>query len=772
MYCKNCGQFLTGNENFCSNCGAKVEAPAAPKTFPAFTPDKGMTGMGEKTAEKKESVKVMSPVDDIVWDVKEFPTGEPKKTDDTEIRWRSEDMFLHKEIQREQEAFEKSMAEFMSGSSGTDESSKDDGLEILDVFKDHGAREQAKNRNEEDKTVVTRNTAPVMTELQTDDRIVDIEQPSGRGIAIEVVDSGDNGVKVEKVIVDEPQMTSVIADTEELTSEEQEPVSEAEISYQEEEATEEKSSEPDKDESGEKIAAAAAGVAAGVAGAEALGKAGSLFDEIAPKAVETLTGANINEEKKQIDKFYTFNRKKEEFQKLLDKEYERIENKLEPGGFEEDIAGFMDVERGTAVEGTTQLEEMVKARTLFFDDPFFVPEDDKEEKEEELAVAEALADDEGGIPAEELEGTKSKVVFEPQAEESLADVLAEQEKAEQQEAESEEAEALDKAAEEEAAPVETETKSDEDKNNSEEKAEEATEAEKTEIKDAKEETSEEESVEEDKKDKSDEAAHIVIEPNVKPEEKDDDTEKLAREFFESDDEDEKRKMGKGSKILIWILSIIIVITAALLVVRIALPDTVISRQMDNIAYKVVSLFTGEDEDADASAGRDSLVEDKTGLIQLQIDQNYKDGIATIKYNADAAYDENKDYPDETGLSDAKDIQSNLWYTDDSDNSHYYDEELVGAVIAFESQRLALINDADNKVMSMVEKSSSIEDQLKEEAGSDKDIDFSLLEIGDIKVAGNSYFVWVNETIDGEQSQKIYEFREKDKSLVVRAAYDA
>ena len=763
MYCKNCGQFLTGNENFCSNCGAKVEAPAAPKTFPAFTPDKGMTGTGEKATEKKESVKVMSPVDDIVWDVKEFPTGEPKKTDDTEIRWRSEDMFLHKEIQREQEAFEKSMAEFMSGSSGTNESSKDDGLEILDVFKDHGAREQAKNRNEEDKTVVTRNTAPVMTELQNDDRIVDIEQPSGSGIAIEVVDSGDNGVKVEKVIVDEPQMTSVIADTEELALDAQETATEAETSYQEEEAIDEKSIEPDKDESGEKVAVAAVGVAAGVAGAETLSKAGSLFDEIAPKAVETLTGANINEEKKQIDKFYTFNRKKEEFQKLLDKEYERIENKLEPGGFEEDIAGFMDVERGTAVEGTTQLEEMVKARTLFFDDPFFVPEDDKEEKEEEQAVAEALADDEGGIPAEELEGTKSKVVFEPQADESLADVLAEQEKAE----------GLDKAAEEEASPVETEAKADEDKKPSEEKIEEATEAEKEEAKEVKGAESEEESVEkEDKEDKSDEAARIVIEPNVKPEEKDDDTEKLAREFFESDDEDEKKKMGKGSKILIWILSIIIVITAALLVVRIALPDTVISRQMDNISYKVVSLFTGEDEDADASAGRDSLVEDKTGLIQLQIDKNYKDGIATIKYNADAAYDENKDYAKDTGLNDAKDIQSNLWYTDDSDNNHYYDEELVGAVIAFESQRLALINDADNKVMSMVEKSSSIEDQLKEEAGSDKDIDFSQLEIGDIKVAGNSYFVWVNETIDGKQSQKIYEFREKDKSLVVRAVYDA
>lgn len=736
MYCKNCGQFLTGNENFCSNCGAKVEAPAAPKTFPAFTSDKN--GASNDAANvKKESVKVMSPVDDIVWDVKEFPTGEPKKTDDTEIRWRSEDMFLHKEIQREQEAFEKSMAEFMSTQEHKD-AEKDSGLEVPDVFREAAPREsEVKNKapleEEKDKSVVTRNTAPVMSELQIDDRIVDIEQPSGGGIAIEVVDAGDNGVKVEKVIVDEPQMTSVIADTEELAAE-AEPV------------------QPEE---------APAPSDAAVSPADKTEKPGTLFDEIAPKAVETLKGANINEEKKQIDKFYTFNRKKEEFQKLLDKEYERIENKLAPGGFEEDIAGFMDVERGTAVEGTTQLEEMVKARTLFFDDPFFVPDDD--EKTQDHIEDTVKEEEPEGIPVEELDGEKSKVVFEPQTEESLADVLAEQEQADIQEESPEvsadisdnEAEKDKKGSEEndaepkaqETAPKETETA-----------AEKVTEA--------------DEAAEEEEE--SADTAHIVIEPNVKPDEADpDDTEKLAREFFESDDEDEKKRMGKGSRILIWILSIIIIITAALLIVRIALPDTVISRQMDNVASKVVSIFTGgDDQTADTETVRDTLVEDKTGLIQLQIDKNYKEAIGTIKYNADAAYDENKDYDEATGLNDAKDIQSNLWYTDDSGKHYYYDEELVGAIIAFESQRVAFVNDGDKKVMSMIDTSGSIDEELNTEAKDDKNMDFSVLEIGDIKVAGNSYFVWVNETIDGKQSQKIYEFREKNKTLIVREVYDA
>ncbi|MDQ9827066.1 hypothetical protein RFZ44_27750, partial [Acinetobacter sp. 163] len=62
MYCKKCGKFLAGNENFCSNCGAKIEVPEVTDDEKMFETDKK-----EKST---DNIKVMSPVDEMVWDLK------------------------------------------------------------------------------------------------------------------------------------------------------------------------------------------------------------------------------------------------------------------------------------------------------------------------------------------------------------------------------------------------------------------------------------------------------------------------------------------------------------------------------------------------------------------------------------------------------------------------------------------------------------------------------------------------------------------------------
>lgn len=750
MYCKNCGQFLTGNENFCSNCGTKVEAQVMPNNFPSF--DKANTA----EENKQESIKVMSPVDDIVWDVKEFPSGEIKHTGDTEFHWRSEDMFLHKEIKREKEAFEESMAQFLSGQAAEEPSKAEDkkGLEVLDVFKDRGddSTEQA----------VTRNTAPIEPVYKGDERVVEISQPVN-DVAIEVTESESEGVKVEKVVEGEPKMTSVITEREGHS---------VEVGKMKSSASETLSPENEKAEAVEYADDTAAAKTDSTVEEKQENEneenKSSLFDEIAPGAVATLQGAHINEEKKQIDKFYTFNRKKEEFQKLLDREYERIENKLEPGGFEEDIASFMDVERGTGVEGTTQLEEMVKARTLFFDDPFFVPHD--EGQTDDTAKEET---EDAGIPASELDDKKSKVVFEPQNDEPLAKVLEEQEKdAEETLTDLPKSESSEVKNEADQSDVSIEQSNGMHADDSKELAGEENSAKEnaaaeTSIVTEKDKDADKKCSEE--KDNKDIAAKIVIEPNKTAEEEEGSTERLAKEFFESDDEEEKKRMGKGSKILIWILSIIIIVTAALLVIRVALPDTFISRTMDNIADKVVGFFI-DGSDSENEESRGTLQDDKTGLIQLQIDKNYKNGIGTIKYSKEAAYDSEKTYA-QAALNEAKDIQKNLWYTDNDKVNHYFDEELIGAVIAFESQRNAMVNDKEQNVLAMTD-SDKVKAALEKEAASNETMDFSMLEIGDIKVAGNSYFVWVIETINGKQIHKIYEFKEKDQQLLVTASYDA
>ncbi len=676
MYCKNCGQFLSGNENFCSNCGAKVEEPVIPKVNTNISLDDEKNDYGE--SKPSDNIKMMSHVDGITWDVKEFPTGEVKKTEDVDVSWKSDDMFLHNEIKKEKEMFAAAMAQFQKEQDAKLKAKaaaeNDKGLEVLDALK----------TDEKTKTTEEKFATIEIPKIDEEQQVVEITQPDKSEIAIEVTNS-DDGISVEEVKVDEPQMTSVL---------EEKP---------------------------------------------------TLIDEIAPSAIRTLKNANIDEEKKQIDKFYTFNRKKEEFQKLLDKEYERIDNELKPGGLEEDISTFMEVEKGTKVEGTTQLEEMVKARTLFFDDPFLIPDEDykkadelshkaeekdkateekskkkekkkKRNKNKKLHETQEVALDEAdkAIIDEAVMADAGAVVFEPSSNESLAEATIKEET--------------------DNEPAEGKVVIEPTKEKAKEKAREKA------------------------KEKSDanEEAEDTQEKSV---------ETLAKEFFDDSDDDYKRK-GQKSRALIWILSIILVVTTALLIIRIVLPDTLISKQMDNVSNKVIGFFS--DDDSDTAKGE--LQEDKTGLIQNKISENYKDAIASIKYSSEAAYDADKEYSN-SAIRDASAIENNAWYTDSDGAEKYYDEELVGAIIALESQKVAYVNDNDNKILEMVAEDGDYKSTLEKLKKDNSNLEFDALQIGDIKVNKDAYFVWVIETIDGKDTSKIYEFKEKDHKLYVVSEYD-
>lgn len=813
MYCKKCGKFLAGNENFCSNCGAKIEVPEVTDDEKMFETDKK-----EKST---DNIKVMSPVDEMVWDLKEFPSSKPRKTEDANIRWRSDDMFLHKEIVKQneeampsvteneelkkelkkdkeaeaakaaKEAEEAKAAEEARIEQEAEEKKKTlDRLEIPNMFKDHsysmpGAQNDLPKKRE---SVVTRNTAPIDFTGFKSDNVVEIEQPTG-GIAFEVTDSG-----VERLRADEPEMTSAIV----------------------EDIKEPKHVEIEKDIKNDAEVFKPADVSETSSELAVHDKAPkeevrpsrpepkkSLFDEIAPKAVETLEGAAINKEKKKIDKFYTFNRKKEEFQKLLDKEYERIERKCDIGGFEDDISSFMDVKTGRVVEGTTQLEEMVKARELFFDDPYYVPKEELEqiqvekfkametEKEAKKEVAEPVAKEavtkqiveeptEVGLETIKEEPAKYETAFEEPTEETIEEPVDKpvEELAELEEDEPEVAKVVFEPENDEPLSVSLKKKAQQQKEEKEKAEAEVANAEKLTDDDSKltsdagvltsdAETDEEKS--ENEEDKEPEIARVIIDPTKKEET----TQELAREFF--DEDDEKYKRGKGTKVAIWILSIIIVVVAALLVIRIAFPNTAVSSYMDKVADTVISKFTSDDKSKEASnddSVREGLVEDKSGLIQLEIDNNYKNNIANIKYNKSAKYDSNKSYSI-ANLKDAKEIQTNVWYQDEDGTTYYYDQEIVGAIIAFESQKVALINDNDQKIYDIVVAGSNISQELKKEVDSKSKItNFETLEIGDIKVAGNAYYVWVIETIDAKSTPKVYEIKETDSKLQVSDVSEA
>lgn len=783
MYCNKCGKFLAGSENFCSNCGEKVikETEVA----------KEVVEVKEKV--EKESIKIISPVDDFTWDLKEFPTNKPKKTEDAQFSWNSGDMFLHKEIVREnamrgtvtdnskvQEQISNSFC-FRGNSieSERERKAKEEAeqkaieekkkrkntasnLEVPSVFKyrlDKMEEKEGYNieddmpdflREELDRNTVTRNTKPYEANQFENEFVVEIEQPSAGGITVEIGEE-------EKT----PSLSSMLEKIEEDNKEESSP-----LMCEEAEGKNELS--VDKTEYDEKSEA------------DAEETKSSLMEEIAEEvqAALDISDENLAEENKKIDKFYTFNKKKEEFQKLLDREYERMEGKVDKGGLEDDISGFMDVSTGKDVEATSQIEEMIKARAMFFEDPIareYVDSLENEEKEAiearekaineydvdesliddetetldedvEETIAEAIGDENKAEEGEEIEETEevteeevaTEVVFEPANEESLAEVLFEKE-----EQKKEDEESVDEA--EEMVEI-----SHTDFLGEEEPEQTESEEEKTDL--AEENTITEAAVD------STGIATVIIDP---AQEKKNMTEKLAEEFFDDDEEEEK----SSGRALVYVLIVLIFLVAGLLCTRVFMPDTVISKYIDTFAQKVVTMIEGvipgETESEDQ---RDTLIEDKTALIELQKDKNYNNSIETIEYDEDANYSSKKEY-EISDLTGAKDIQTNFWY-EEKDKNFYYDEELVGLIIAFESKREAYVNEGEKKVFQHVEKDSPIEAVLEKEQKADTKIDFKKLGIGDIKVAGDSYYVWVKESIDDDVNEMVYRIKEIDRTLIV------
>ena len=451
----------------------------------------------------------------------------------------------------------------------------------------------------------------------------------------------------------------------------------------------------------------------------------------------------------------------------------------------------MDVKTGRTVENTSQLEEMVRARELFFDDPYYVPKEEieanmekealeqdncKEEKTVEKTDEKVRCEETVKVCEDPVKHDREEVITEqPENEEEIEKNLdaaddfetcetseeeIKQEKSEVQEEEPEVAKVVFEPENDEPLSASLETEETSNEANEQEVEVEHAEEEKVET--------EPENPQEDKDDEEDtepEIARVIIDPSKNNMS----TEELAKEFLDGHDEDLKR--GKGTKIAIWILSIIIVVVASLLIIRIAMPNTLISRYMDKVASSAISMISGDDKKSSDSAKeedsvREELLEDKSGLIQLELNKNYKDIIGDIKYNEDAKYDSNKSYTLKD-LKDPKEIQTNVWYVDDSGETHYYDQEIIGTIIAYESQRAALLNDGDNAVYNIVAANSGASDKIATEINRKEKIKkFDSLEIGEIKVAGNAYYVWVIETIDGESTLKVYEIKEADQKLQV------
>lgn len=430
------------------------------------------------------------------------------------------------------------------------------------------------------------------------------------------------------------------------------------------------------------------------------------------KGLESMAPEDAVKSTAQLEKFYTYNKKNEEFQQLLDQEYERLR------GME------------NARRADTESLEFTWARTLFPERP---------EEEEDVA---AVLMKKNGVQAETEPAAEipAEMKSEPVSDATL-DFSAVREEARQKK--KLEAEAAKASAEEQPAAAESAQKTAVTEETG------AEEAEKKEEPAAEAPETEEPPCEElEVKDSHDEKAKLRY-SDIFPREIPDDggnagdgavsgtAAKVSEVFDEYDEEDEPKKMNVFVKLILLILMLLLLAEGTVLLAKFIAPDSVFSQKADQVVESLMDRITGGDGKADGDAedsgslpvfGGEPDATYISDLLAEKIEQ--PDSIGEVLEDPALKYDDGKDYAFKE-ISDAELLEESEWKTGEDGESISYAEGILTAVVDYYAQW-----QATNKDTSL--------------------IGINKLEIGEIRTGEQGYYTLCRLTFaaaEGEESVK-------------------
>lgn len=440
-----------------------------------------------------------------------------------------------------------------------------------------------------------------------------------------------------------------------------------------------------------------------------------------------------------IDRFFTFSRKNEEFQKLLDKEYEKFNR------FTSIDADFESEEAPSIPSSKETDSEMARARTEFFGESL-IKDNESIIRKLEFSEQEILPDDTADTPAEEPDDTADTPIEEPdetadtpiEEPDNTADTPAEEPDNPAEEPDDPEAEPVN-PAEEFGNP-----------------------------------------------DEGPDSGNLVAKPGTLIEEP-------AKADYEpafgigwaaiEEENRSSRKKHRAGQIVLIIIAIILAFEIAILAIRYFAPDSGASRWINETQTQIINTITGwfdgingnnsgnasnQDNDKQGGQNPDGQDEkdgrpdgqtqdnggaptpdpvpmaDKAALVATQMYRNTN--IGTVQAANALVYEAAKDYGI-ADLNNSKPIANNIW-TEKDGQTVYYDQSIVGTIIAFDSQWIDYVNNGNNSVLSLLKKDSPA---YKNAAGFSKigkiKETFKLLEIGEIRQGSDGFYVWVHEEIE-------------------------
>lgn len=505
--------------------------------------------------------------------------------------------------------------------------------------------------------------------------------------------------------------------------------------------------------------------------------------------------------RKSIDKFYTFNQKNEEFQALLDQEYERLRNRIREDSEAEAIIANKEekLEQARATWSKEPLEEPVEdaEETVEVTEETEAPvevavESEVEATEVEEAEAEAVNDAEN---TEEAQDTEVETEEAPETEEADVETESEFEEVEEtEEATEEDEEAVQEveepAIQEEACACETEEEVACDI--SSEGAEEAcvveAQAQVEEVAKA------EEAETEDEHDDNEEAE--AEETPSKPESGNPPSDEEKKEKEASGDEDGKetklhysdifanddvhdsdsgneQKTGRWKiivlDIIIVILAIAVICSGILVFAKGSAPANKISQGISWVTEK----FSGssdkskDDKKSEEKAEKAKSMED----IVAAAKKNYVN-IGKVQYDSKLKFDTSKDY----GLSELKNAKK--FKDGEFSGGKLISEAIVNLSLGYYSGLTDKVNSGSDDVLKLINEDSELYGHVKAIAEGDEEQQIKNIKIGEIKNSGSNYYVILQITegkansSDTSTETKILSILNKGKELKVTAATDA
>lgn len=495
--------------------------------------------------------------------------------------------------------------------------------------------------------------------------------------------------------------------------------------------------------------------------------------------------------RKSIDKFYTFNQKNEEFQALLDQEYERLRNRIREDSEAEAIIANKEekLEQARATWSKEPLEEPVEEaeETVEVTEETEAPvevavESEVEATEVEEAEAEAVNDAEN---TEEAQDTEVETEEAPETEEADVETESEFEEVEETEEATDEDEEAVQEAEEPAIQEEACDISSED-------AEEAcvveTQAQAEEVEKA------EEPEAEDTYDDNEEAE--AEETPSKPESGNPPSDEEKKEEYASGDEDSKetklhysdifanddvhdsdsgneQKTGRWKiivlDIIIVILAIAVICSGILVFAKGSAPANKISQGISWVTEK----FSGSSDNSKDHKKSEEKAEKTKSMedVVAAAKKNYVN-IGKVQYDSKLKFDTSKDY----GISELKNAKK--FKDGEFSGGKLLSEAIVNLSLGYYSGLTDKVNSGSDDVLKLINEDSELYGHVKAIAEGDEEQQIKNIKIGEIKNSGSNYYVILQITegkansSDTSTETKILSILNKGKELKVNAATDA